>query len=185
MTARQQWTVVGDHRRSCSAVALFAASRLLGDQLYPVSVGSKAPPFSARDRRLGCRRTKTLADYKGQVVLLNIWGTFCLPCRDEMPAIEKLHKAMAPRGLKVVAVSMDDPGFENQIRAFVKEFGLTFQILYDPTGKITNDYQTTGVPETFVIARDGVIRKKVIGASDWNSEANRALITQLLTESGK
>jgi peroxiredoxin len=183
MTARQQWTVVGIIVLVLGG-ALFAASRLLGDQLYPVSVGSKAPPFSAVTVD-SIPRTRTLSDYKGQVVLLNIWGTFCLPCRDEMPAIEKLHKEMAPRGLKVVAVSMDEPGFENQIRAFVKEFGLTFQILYDPTGKITNDYQTTGVPETFVIARDGVIRKKVIGASDWNSEGNRALITQLLSESGK
>jgi cytochrome c biogenesis protein CcmG, thiol:disulfide interchange protein DsbE len=183
MTARQQWSIVGGIV-AVLAIALFAASRLLGDQLYPVSVGSKAPPFQARTVD-SIPRTQTLADYKGQVVLLNIWGTFCLPCRDEMPAIEKLHKALGPRGLKVVAVSMDDPGFEQKIRDFQKEFGLTFQILYDPTGKITNDYQTTGVPETFVIAKDGVIRKKVIGASDWNSEGNRALITQLLAEPGK
>ena len=183
MTARQQWAIVGAII-ALLGVGLFAASRLLGDQLYPVSVGTKAPSFQARTVD-SLPRTQTLADYKGQVVLLNIWGTFCLPCRDEMPAIEKLHRAMAPQGLKVVAVSMDDPGFEEKIRAFVKEFGLTFQILYDPTGKITNDYQTTGVPETFVIARDGVIRKKVIGASDWNSATNRALIVQLLAEPGK
>jgi len=183
MTARQQWSLVGGIV-AVLAIALFAASRLLGDQLYPVSVGSKAPPFAAKTLD-SVPRTQTLADYKGQVVLLNIWGTFCLPCRDEMPAIEKLHQAMAPQGLKVVAVSMDDPGFEKQIRAFEKEFGLTFQILYDPSGKITNDYQTTGVPETFIIARDGVIRKKIIGASDWNSEGNRALISQLLAEPGK
>ncbi|MBK5189771.1 MAG: TlpA family protein disulfide reductase [Gemmatimonadaceae bacterium] len=183
MTARQQWTIVGVII-GVLAIAIFAASRLLGDQLYPVSVGSKAPEFRAVTVD-SVPRTKSLADYKGQVVLLNIWGTFCLPCRDEMPAIEKLHQAMAPEGLKVVAVSMDDPGFEDKIRAFVKEFGLTFQILYDPSGKITNDYQTTGVPETFVIARDGVIRKKVIGASDWNSASNRALIAQLLKEPGK
>jgi len=82
-------------------------------------------------------------------------------------------------------VSIDQPGFEKQIRDFVKEFGLTFQILYDPTGKISNDYQTTGVPETFIIARDGVIRKKVIGAADWSSPTNRAIIGQLLAESGK
>ena len=144
-------------------------------------MGSKAPPFRAATVD-SVPTVHTLDDYKGQVVLLNIWGTFCLPCRDEMPAIEKLHEAMAPQGLKVVAVSMDDPGFQDKIRAFVKEFGLTFQILYDPSGKITNDYQTTGVPETFVIARDGVIRKKVIGASDWNSQSNRALIAQLLAE---
>lgn len=183
MTARQQWSIVGGIV-AVLAIALFAASRLLGDQLYPVSVGSKAPPFSARTVD-SIPRTQTLADYKGQVVLLNIWGTFCLPCRDEMPAIEKLHQAMGPKGLKVVAVSMDDPGFEQKIRDFEKEFGLTFQVLYDPTGTITNDYQTTGVPETFVIAKDGVIRKKVIGASDWNSEGNRALIAQLLAEPGK
>jgi cytochrome c biogenesis protein CcmG/thiol:disulfide interchange protein DsbE len=183
MTARQQWSLVGGII-AVLAIALFAASRLLGDQLYPVSVGSKAPDFVAKTVD-SVPRTQSLADYKGQVVLLNIWGTFCLPCRDEMPAIEKLHKAMAPQGLKVVAVSMDEPGFENQIRSFVKEFGLTFQILYDPSGKITNDYQTTGVPETFIIARDGVIRKKVIGASDWNSQANRAVIAQLLAEPGK
>jgi cytochrome c biogenesis protein CcmG/thiol:disulfide interchange protein DsbE len=183
VTARQQWSIVAGIVILLGG-ALFAASRLLGDQLYPVSVGSKAPPFAAATVD-SVPKTQTLADYKGQVVLLNIWGTFCLPCRDEMPAIEKLHKAMAPQGLKVVAVSMDDPGFQDKIRAFVKEFGLTFQILYDPSGKITNDYQTTGVPETFVIARDGVIRKKVIGASDWDSESNRALISQLLAEPGK
>lgn len=183
MTARQQWTIVGLIVLVLGG-ALFVASRLLEDQLYPVSVGSKAPNFRAQTVD-SVPRTHTLDDYKGQVVLLNIWGTFCLPCRDEMPAIQKLHEALAPEGLKVVAVSMDDPGSADKIRAFVKEFGLTFQILYDPTGKITNDYQTTGVPETFVIARDGVIRKKMIGASDWNSPTNRALITQLLAERGK
>lgn len=183
MTARQQWTIVGLIVIVLGG-ALFAASRLLGDQLYPVSVGSKAPNFRAATVD-SVPRMHTLDDYRGQVVLLNIWGTFCLPCRDEMPAIQKLHEALAPQGLKVVAVSMEEPGSADKIRAFVKEFGLTFQILYDPTGRITNDYQTTGVPETFVIARDGVIRKKMIGASDWNSPTNRALITQLLAERGR
>lgn len=183
MTARQQWSIVALIVAVLGG-AIFVASRMLGDQLYPVSVGSKAPPFRAATVD-SVPHPQTLADYKGQVVLLNIWGTFCLPCRDEMPAIEKLHQAMGPQGLKVVAISMDDPGFEQKIRDFVKEFGLTFQILYDPSGRIVNDYQTTGVPETFVIARDGVIRKKVIGASDWNSASNRALIAQLLAEPGK
>lgn len=183
MTARQQWSIVALIVAVLGG-ALFVASRMLGDQLYPVSVGSKAPPFRAATVD-SVPHTQTLADYKGQVVLLNIWGTFCLPCRDEMPAIEKLHQAMGPQGLKVVAISMDDPGFEQKIRDFVKEFGLTFQILYDPSGRVVNDYQTTGVPETFVIARDGVIRKKVIGASDWNSASNRALIAQLLAEPRK
>jgi len=183
VTARQQWSVVAAIVVALGG-ALFVASRMLGDQLYPVSVGSKAPEFHATTVD-STPRTQSLADYKGQVVLLNIWGTFCVPCRAEMPAIEKLHQALGAQGLKVVAISMDDPGFEQQIRDFAKQYSLTFQILYDPSGKIVNDYQTTGVPETFVIARDGVIRKKVIGASDWNSTTNRALIAQLLAEPGK
>ena len=183
MTARRQWSIVAAIVVVLGG-ALLIASRTLGDQLYPVSVGSKAPQFHAATVD-SVPRTQTLADYKGQVVLLNIWGTFCLPCRDEMPAIEKLHQAMAAQGLKVVAISMDEPGFEQKIRDFATQYALTFQILYDPSGRIVNDYQTTGVPETFVIARDGVIRKKVIGASDWNSTTNRALITQLLAEPGK
>jgi len=183
VTARQQWSIVAAIVVVLGG-ALFVASRMLGDQLYPVSVGSKAPEFHAVTVD-ATPRTQSLADFKGQVVLLNIWGTFCLPCRDEMPAIEKLHQALGAQGLKVVAISMDDPGFEQQIRDFAKQYSLTFQILYDPSGRIVNDYQTTGVPETFVIARDGVIRKKVIGASDWNSTTNRALIAQLLAEPGK
>jgi cytochrome c biogenesis protein CcmG/thiol:disulfide interchange protein DsbE len=184
MTVRQQWTIVGLIVVALGG-ALFGASRIFADQLYTVSVGSKAPPLRAVTVDSAPTATKTLADYKGDVVLLNIWGTFCLPCRDEMPAIEKLHQAMGPKGLHVVAVSIDDPGSEAKIREFAKEFGLTFEILYDPSGKVENEYQTTGVPETFVIARDGIIRKKVIGASDWNSESNRALIAQLLAERGK
>jgi peroxiredoxin len=79
-------------------------------------------------------------------------------------------------------VSIDDPGQERAIRDFAKELGLTFQILHDPSGDIQKAYQTTGVPETFVLGPDGVIRKKVIGAADWNSPANRALIEQLLAD---
>ncbi len=183
MTARQQWSIVAVIVVVLGG-ALLAATRIFADQLYPVSVGSSAPPFRAMTMD-SVPRAKTLADYRGKVVLLNIWATWCLPCRDEMPAIEKLHQAMSGQGLQVVAVSIDDPGTEAQIRAFVKEFGLSFEILHDPSGAMQNSYQTTGVPETFIIARDGVIRKKVIGASDWNSESNRALITQLLAERGK
>ena len=71
---------------------------------------------------------------------------------------------------------------EDAIREFIKKLGLTFEVLHDAQGNITRDYQATGYPETFVIGRDGVIRKKVIGAVDWHSEGNRALVRQLLAE---
>ncbi|HEX6534450.1 MAG TPA: TlpA disulfide reductase family protein [Gemmatimonadaceae bacterium] len=180
MTVRQQWTSVLLFVLILAG-GLFAATRFMGDELFPVSVGSKAPDFHARTLD-AAPATKSLDDYRGQVVLLNIWATWCLPCRVEMPAIEDLQRTMGPRGLKVVAVSIDDPGQEEAVRDFAKKYGLTFEILHDPSGKIEKQYQTTGVPETFVIGRDGVIRKKVIGASRWNSDDNRALFAQLLAE---
>lgn len=180
MTVRQQWAVVGGIV-ALLAGALFAATRLLGDELFPVGVGTEAPDFHANALAEGDRR-KTLADYHGQVVLLNVWATWCAPCRVEMPSMQRLQQQFGPQGLKIVAVSIDDPGSEEAIREFGKEYGLTFELLHDPAGEIRRTYQTTGVPETFVIARDGTIRKKVIGATEWDSEGNQALIRQLLAE---
>jgi peroxiredoxin len=77
---------------------------------------------------------------------------------------------------------VDDPGFESAIRTFVAEQKLTFEILHEGSGKIERDYQTSGIPETFVIGKDGVIRKRVIGAAAWNSEGNIKLIQGLLAE---
>ncbi|MEO8561110.1 MAG: TlpA disulfide reductase family protein [bacterium] len=178
MTMRQQWTIVLGVVLLL-AVALSAGVHFLGDELFPVSVGSAAPEFKAVTVD-GAKRTKTLADYKGKVVLLNVWATWCEPCRVEMPSIEKLHREFGPKGLAVVAVSVDDPGAEQRIVDFTKELGLTFEVLHDPEQLITRNYQITGYPETFVIARDGTIRKKVISSADWSSDANRALVRELL-----
>lgn len=178
MTARQQWTIVLGIV-AMLAMLLAAATHYLGDELFPVSVGSEAPPLSAVTID-GTTRTRTLKDYEGKVVLLNVWATWCEPCRVEMPSIEKLHREFAPRGLAVVAVSVDEAGTEDHIREFVRELGLTFEILHDPAKAISRDWQITGYPETFVIGREGTIRKKVIGAADWSSPANRALIGELL-----
>lgn len=180
MTVRQQWTAVSLFVLILAG-GLFAATRFMGDELFPVSVGTKAPDFHARTLA-ATPAVKALDDYRGQVVLLNIWATWCLPCRVEMPSIEDLQREMGPRGLKIVSVSVDDPGQEQKVRDFARQYGLTFEILHDGSGAIEKQYQTTGVPETFVIGRDGVIRKKVIGASRWDSDANRALLTQLLAE---
>jgi peroxiredoxin len=178
MTARQQWGVVFGVVLLLG-MALAAATHFLGDELFPVAVGSQAPPFHATTVD-GTPREKTLADYKGKVLLVNVWATWCAPCRVEMPSIEKLHRDFGPQGLAVVAVSVDDPGAEARIREYAKELGITFEVLHDAAKEISRNYQVTGYPETFVIGREGAIRKKVIGAADWNSEANRALIRELL-----
>jgi cytochrome c biogenesis protein CcmG/thiol:disulfide interchange protein DsbE len=162
----------------------FGARAVLRAERGPVGVGTRAPSFAALTIDTGVvePRTKTLADYRGDVVLLNIWATWCGPCRVEMPSMQKLHESFADQGLRIVAVSVDDRGMEDAIREFAKDYGLTFEILHDATGAIKTRYHTTGLPESAVIDRDGTIRKRVAGADDWNSAANRALIERLLRE---
>jgi thiol-disulfide isomerase/thioredoxin len=166
------------------AAIVFAGRYFLADEISPVGLGVKAPQFVAMTLDSTPAR-KTLDDYRGQVVLINIWATWCGPCRVEMPSIEKLHDAYAAKGLKVVAISVDDPGSDALVREFAKHYKLTFEILRDPggqDGKVSRDYQTSGYPETVIIGRDGVIRRKFLGATDWNSAANRGLIDRLLAE---
>ena len=183
MTVRQQWALVGAIVLALAG-GLAVATRIFGDELRPVVVGARAPDFRAVTLD-STPRPRTLADYRGQVVLLNLWATWCGPCRREMPSIQALHDSLGARGLKVVAVSVDDPGAEEAIRDFAREYGLTFEILHNPSGDIQRAYQTSGLPETFVIDREGVIRKTVIAAANWNSDANRALVRQLLDEGAR
>ena len=181
MTARGQWlTVLGVV--AALALALWGATHFLGDELFQVSVGSKAPSFAASTLDLK-RDVRPLDQYKGKVVLVNVWATWCPPCRQEMPSMEALYKDFAPRGFKIVAVSVDDPDNTQKVRDFVKQFGITFDVFHERTGKIQDLYQTTGYPENFLVGADGVIRKKAY-AQNWNSEANRAIIARLLDDAG-
>jgi cytochrome c biogenesis protein CcmG, thiol:disulfide interchange protein DsbE len=178
VTVRQQWAVVA------LIVALVmggvaVATRFGGHQHSPVTAGSRAPNFSALTVTTP-RETKTLDDYRGDVVLLNIWATWCTPCRVEMPSIEALHRDFHDKGLRVVAVSVDDAVNANGVRQFAEDLGLTFEILHDSVSAIERSYQIYGYPATFVIGRDGIIRRRHMGADDWNSPANRELVSMLL-----
>ena len=178
MTIRQQMGLVTGTIMAL-ALAGFIITRTNRDELFPVTLGSTAPDFSAKALD-GSGATRTLANYKGKIVLLNVWATYCVPCKVEMPSFERLHQKYGSKGLAIVAVSIDAPGKEKEILAFAKQLGLTFEIVHDPDGNIQTQYQTTGVPETFVIDTKGMIVKKVIGAEDWMSGANRAVIASLL-----
>lgn len=177
MTARQQWSVV-IAVIAVLGTGLAIGAHLMKDELFPVNVGSTAPNFRAKV--LGENRYKTLADYKGQVVMVNIWATWCGPCQVEIPSLERLYREYGDKGLKLVAVSIDDYVSEDSIRAFARNFGVTFEVLHDSTHAIERQYQATGYPETFVIGKEGTIRKKWIGPDDWSSQGNRALVAQLL-----
>lgn len=177
MTSRQQWSIVAGIV-AVVGLGLTAATRLLSDDLFPVTIGSTAPTFRAKI--LGGSQYKTLDDYKGKVVLLNLWATWCEPCLREMPSIERLHRAYGDKGLAVVAVSVDAYANDDSVRAFAHSLGVTFEVLRDSTMRIADTYQATGYPQTFIIDTERTIRKKWIGDADWNSPGNRALVAQLL-----
>jgi cytochrome c biogenesis protein CcmG/thiol:disulfide interchange protein DsbE len=170
-----QWTAVG------IIVGLLAGALGVGLMLtadFPrVQPGFEAPDFNAVNLATG--DTVTLADYEGDVVLLNVWATNCPPCRWEMPSMERLYDELGSEGLKVVAVSVDVVG-SDEVLAFANELGLTFDVLHDRSGQIEFDYQTTGLPETVVIDRHGVIVHKVIGGVVWDEPVQKARFRRLL-----
>ncbi len=178
MTQRGQWLALGSVLLAIGAVV--AAGVALSGDLAPVSVGSRAPAFKAVSLATG--DTVALSQFNGEVVLLNIWATWCLPCEQEMPSIQRLHQELTPEGLKIVAVSIDE-GAASGVRRWLEARKLTFEVLLDRPHRIERLYQTTGVPESFVIDRHGVIVKKVIGASEWDHPAQKALFRRLLAES--
>jgi cytochrome c biogenesis protein CcmG/thiol:disulfide interchange protein DsbE len=177
MSGPRRWTVgIGVVMALVFGTALVVKIR---PQIDLVSVGSTAPAFQAKDLATG--RAVTLADYRGKVVLLNVWATWCAPCRVEMPSMERLYRRLGGSDFRVVAVSIDEED-DSVVTAFARELGLTFDILHDQTAAIKLDYQATGVPESWVINRDGVIIKKVIGASEWDGPVNETLIRRLIDE---
>ncbi len=155
------------------------------DRLQPVIPGTLAPEFAVADLDGDIVR---LSDHRGQVVMVSIWATWCGPCRYEMPSMERLYKEFADEGLEILAVSIDAeagtfdlfgrPG--GDIQAFADSLGLTFPLLHDPSGGIQQLYQTTGVPETFLVGRDGIIYKKVAGGTEWDAPDHQELIRRLL-----
>lgn len=174
----KQWILVGTIVGALAGGAALLAK--FAPDIQQVQVGSRAPDFQALDLATG--DSVSLRDrYQGSVTLLNIWATWCVPCRVEMPAMEQMYHALAPRGFKIAAVSIDE-GNPDKVRGFGRELGLTFDLLHDRSTTVPQIYQTTGVPESFLLDRNGVIVKRVIGAHDWSSEVNRKLIERLLDD---
>jgi len=151
-----------------------------GPDVRQVGVGAPAPDYRAVDLATG-DSVSLRERYRGAVTLVNIWATWCLPCRVEMPAMQNLFDSLGAEGFKIAAVSIDE-GPPDDVRAFGQELGLSFDLLQDRSTRIQQIYQTTGVPESFLLNREGLIVKRVIGAHDWNSPVNRALIDRLLDE---
>jgi peroxiredoxin len=130
--------------------------------------------------RMADGREASLASQRGKVVLLNFWATWCLECRPEMPAFERLHREFSAQGLGVMGINAREG--TATIREYAKELGLTFPLILDPSGKINVTYGVIGLPTTFLIARDGRAVALAIGPREWSGKPARAVIQALLAE---
>jgi cytochrome c biogenesis protein CcmG, thiol:disulfide interchange protein DsbE len=139
---------------------LFAGCVGCNDQPKLRLIGSQAPDFTVQD----AERTVALHDYRGKIVILNLWATWCPPCIAEIPDLELLQKRMGDK-VTIVAVSYDDT--DNAYEQFVREHKLGFLTVHDRERKLKDLYQPTGPPETYVIDRSGNILRKFIGPQQW------------------
>jgi peroxiredoxin len=129
----------------------------------PARIGSNAPDFTVQDSD----HKVTLSQFRGQVVVLNFWATWCPPCIEETPSLVQMQSQMKDKGVTVLAVSIDAD--DSQYHKFLKQYGVNMVTVRDEDRKAPTLYGTFGWPETFIIDRSGVVRRKFIGAVDWTS----------------
>jgi cytochrome c biogenesis protein CcmG/thiol:disulfide interchange protein DsbE len=133
----------------------------------PLETGRPAPNFTlpGLDGKM-----VSLTNYQGHVVLVNIWATWCPPCVDEMPSMERLYQELKDENFEIVAISIDQMGAE-AVAPFMKKNNLSFTALLDPEGTIKSTYQITGVPESFIVNKKGILVEKIIGPRNWADPA--------------
>jgi peroxiredoxin len=160
----------------------FSIGRGSGTEETPsVAAGDKAAPFTLKDLN---GKTVSLASLRGKVVFLNIWATWCEPCREEMPSMETLYNEFHKRkDFVILAVSQDSRG-KAAVEPYVEKNGYHFEVLLDPDNKISELYNISGVPETFIIDRKGRIVAHHMGAFDWSRSDVREALEQLLDAKG-
>jgi peroxiredoxin len=139
----------------------------------PTHIGNAAPDFTVQDSD----HKVSLHDLRGQVVVLNFWATWCPPCVEETQSMIAMSQRLKDKGVTVLGVSIDEDA--NAYHNFLKRQGVDFLTVRDPAQKAPTLYGTTGWPETFIIDRQGVVRRKFIGPVDWNDPEIVKYLTSL------
>jgi peroxiredoxin len=129
----------------------------------PMQPGLEAPDFTFPDLN---GKEVSLADHRGKVVLVNVWATWCPPCRQEMPSMQRLYEKFKGENFEILAVSIDSEG-RKAVAPFMRKMNLTFTALLDPGETIRPLYGITGVPESFIIDKQGIVVEKIIGPLNW------------------
>jgi peroxiredoxin len=175
------YTMYGRRAKTAAIVIGMLATLNTGSARAQAPGQLDTPALDFRAHTLGPQPVaRTLADYRGKVVLLAVWATWCPGCRDEMASMQRMYASYAARGFRVVAVSIDR-GSDAEISAFARSLGLTFDIVRDD-GDILTTYLSRGVPTTFLIDRRGIIRRRNFAAVDWDVEPRLGQIRSLLDE---
>jgi cytochrome c-type biogenesis protein len=126
----------------------------------PGTVGEPAPAYGAVSMR---GDSLDLTSMKGEVVLLNVWATWCIPCRREVPELQALHQDLEARGLRVWGVSIDGGEADADVSGFMEDFRMTYTVLRDPGERVLSVFRIQGVPASYLIDREGVVRWRTIG----------------------
>ncbi len=159
--------------RTLAAIGLLASLIGCYSGNRPPRIGSNAPDFTVQDSE----HKVTLSQFRGQVVVLNFWATWCPPCVQETPALVQMQQRMKDKGIVVLAVSIDVD--EAAYHRFLKEYHVNMVTVRDPDQKSSTLYGTHGWPETYIIDRTGVVRRKFIGPVEWNSPEITDFLTKL------
>jgi len=139
-----------------------------------MEIDKPAPDFVLQD---ASGNTWKLSNLKGKVVFVNFWATWCKPCRDEMPAMEALNKSMAEKPFQMLSIVFNDD--LQMANSFARRLGATFPVLANPGPELAEAYMITGVPETFLIDTEGILRHKFIGPYDWDTPEMRSIVLGL------
>jgi len=140
-------------------------------------IGKPAPGFVLKDNQ---GKTWRLSDFRGKVVFVNFWATWCPPCRAEMPSMQKLYASLpADRFQMLTILSNDKPEMAEK---FVQYIGFTAPVLLDPENKAYKAYGLTGVPETYIVDKHGILREAIIGPMHWDSPEAAKMLAPYLQE---
>ena len=148
-------------------------------QIRSPALGEAVPNFTLRQPD---GQVVALSDYRGKIVLLNFWATWCAPCIEEMPSLNRLAERYAGKGLEIVAVSVDEDPAAYQ--DFLSKNQISFLTLRDPSRNTSERYGTFKLPESYLISRDGRLLQKIIGAADWTSSEMISYVESLLAAPG-
>ncbi len=148
-----------------------------GNNTVQSTANSSVPSFMLMNLK---GKEKKLDDYKGKLILVNFWASWCGPCNEEAPSMEKMYKALHSKGLVVVGISIDH--HVSEVEGFVKKYSITFPVLLDTDESVASSYGITGVPETFILNRNYKLIKHIIGPIDWTSPDTTNYLSELLKE---